>query len=63
MLGKEKMKTKIKREKMSKMSSFAQIGLFFSATLLLLLLFLEDDIFASIRGTIEEEEDVVKIKM
>tara|TARA_B100000519_G_scaffold175152_1_gene163526 strand:- start:184 stop:552 length:369 start_codon:yes stop_codon:yes gene_type:complete len=63
-LGKEKMKTKIKREKMSKMSSFAQIGLFFSATLLLLLLllFLEDDIFASIRGTIEEE-DVVKIKV
>ena len=61
MLGKEKMKTKIKREKMSKMSSFAQIGLFFSATLLLL--FLEDDIFASIRGTIEEEEDVVKIKV
>ncbi len=58
------MKTKIKREKMSKMSSFAQIGLFFSATLLLLLLlFLEDDIFASIRGTIEEEEDVVKIKV
>ena len=59
------MKTKIKREKMSKMSSFAQIDLFFSATLLLLLLllFLEDDIFASIRGTIEEEEDVVKIKV